>query len=231
MLVTERSFSGVTLTNELRSSVEAGPRRRRRKDARPGELIEASLQEFALHGFAGARLEDVAARAGVVKGTIYRYFADKESLFLAAVQSRITPVFDEILAAVDVFPGTTRELLQFILEAVHRQIVNSDLRVLMRIVVGEGERFPALTELYYREIISKGRTLLQRIVARGLARGEVRDGPVSKLPEVIIAPALMAAIWRMNFNRHAPISGETFLDAHLDLVCNGLLRSEATGNE
>lgn len=199
--------------------------RRRRKEARPVELVEAGLQEFATHGFAAARLDDVARRAGVVKGTIYRYFPDKEALFLAAVRSRITPVFDEISGFVDAFPGSTRDLLTLILETIHRQLVNSELRVLVRIIIAEGERFPALTELYYRETVAKGRALLERVVARGVARGEVRGGAAADLPIVIVAPAVMAAIWRMTFDRHAPISGEAFLAAHLDLVFNGLLKT------
>src|SRR5829696_939623 len=116
--------------DELKIAPTRAPKHRRRKEARPVELIEAGLQEFATHGFAAARLDDVARRAGVVKGTIYRYFPDKEALFLAAVRSRITPVFDEISGFVDAFPGSTRDLLTLILETIHRQLVNSDLRVL-----------------------------------------------------------------------------------------------------
>jgi AcrR family transcriptional regulator len=218
--MTEKSFGADPAVTE-----RPGPSpRRRRKEARPVELIEAGLQEFASHGFAAARMNDVARRAGVVKGTIYRYFPDKESLFLAAVRSRVTPVFDEISAFVDAFPGSTRDLLRLVFETIHRQLVASDLRVLVRIIIAEGERFPALTELYYRETISKGRALLERIVARGIARGEVREGAAADLPLVLIAPAVMAAIWRMTFERHAPISGEAFLAAHLDLVFNGLLK-------
>src|SRR5829696_6461362 len=104
--------------DELKIAPTRAPKHRRRKEARPVELIEAGLQEFAQHGYAAARLDDVARRAGVVKGTIYRYFADKEALFLAAVRSRIMPVFEEVTGFVDTFPGTTRELLQLMLETV-----------------------------------------------------------------------------------------------------------------
>ncbi len=203
--------------------------RRRRKEARPAELIEAGLQEFAHHGFAATRLEDVARRAGVAKGTIYLYFSDKEALFLAAVQSRVTPVFDRIAGFVDAFPGTTRDLLTLIFETIHRQLVGSDLGVLVRIIIAEGPRFPALTEHYYREIIAKGRGLLERIVERGIARGEVREGAAARLPIIVFAPALMAAIWRVTFDRHAPIAAEDFLAAHLDLVFNGLLKPGTDG--
>lgn len=203
--------------------------RRRRKEARPAELVAAGLQEFARHGYAATRLEDVARRAGVAKGTIYRYFADKEALFLAAVRTEIAPVFEEIAGSIDTFPGTTRDLLHLLIATVHRQLVGSDLRVLMRVIIAEGERFPALTEHYYDETVSKGRLLLERIVARGIARGEVREGAVADLPLVIVAPAIMAAIWRMTFDRHAPIAAEAFLAAHLDLVFHGLLKSDDVG--
>jgi hypothetical protein len=96
----------------------------------------------------------------------------------------------------------------------------------MRVIIAEGERFPALTEHYYAETVSKGRLLLERIVARGLQRGEVRAGAAAELPLVIMAPAIMAAIWRMTFDRHAPIDPEVFLAAHLDLVFNGVLEPE-----
>jgi AcrR family transcriptional regulator len=204
-------------------------KRRRRKDARPGELIDAGLQVFAAQGFAAARLEDVARRAGVAKGTIYRYFADKEALFLAAVRSRITPVFDEISGSVGLFSGTTRDILEFTITAVHRQLINSEAPVLMRIMIAEGDRFPALTQLYYGEIVANGRALLERIVARGIERGEIRAGAAADLPIVIVAPAIMAAIWRITFDRHAPIGDEAFLAAHLDLVFNGLLKPDGAG--
>ena len=207
-------------------NVSERPPRRRRKEARPAELVRAGLEEFALHGFAATRLEDVARRAGVVKGTIYRYFADKEALFLAAVRGKVAPVFDEITGFIDAYPGTTRDLLKLLIETVHRQLVNSDLRVLIRIIIAEGERFPALTELYYTETVSKGRALLERIVARGITRGEVREGAAARLPLVLMAPAIMAAIWRMTFDKHAQISSEAFLEAHIDLVLHGLLTAD-----
>ena len=205
------------------STAETAPRRRR-KDARPAELVAAGLQEFARNGYAATRLEDVARRAGVAKGTIYRYFTDKEALFLAAVRTEIAPVFENFAGSIDDFPGTTRELLRLLITTVHRQLVGSELRVLMRVIIAEGERFPVLTEHYYAETVSKGRLLLERIVARGIERGEVREGAAADLPLVIMAPAIMAAIWRMTFDRHAPISGEAFLAAHLELVFNGLLK-------
>lgn len=210
-------------TEEREAAADEKPTRRRRKEARPAEIIEAGLAEFARHGFAAARLDDVARRAGVAKGTIYLYFPDKEALFLAAARSRVGPIFEKVVPMVEAFPGTTRELLRLLFATAHRQIVESDLKVILRIVIGEGERFPALTGFYYEEIVAKGRALLERIVQRGISRGEVRGGAAASLPLVIISPAIMAAIWRLAFERHASIPAEDFLAAHCDLVFDGLL--------
>lgn len=199
--------------------------RRRRKDARPGEIIAAGLLEFAERGFAAARLEDVARRAGIVKGTIYRYFDSKEALFEAALKSRIGPLFEDFGPLVRDFPGPTRELLRIVIETMYRELFGTDLRILVRIIITEGSRFPAISELYYRESVSKGRSLIRTIVKRGVERGEFREGPVTRLPEVLVAPAIMAMIWQTTFDRFDPIGADRFAAAHVDLVLNGLCRN------
>jgi AcrR family transcriptional regulator len=208
----------------LRVEETGAPRvRRRRKDARPAEIIDAGLLEFAEHGFAGTRLEDVAARAGIAKGTIYRYFESKEALFEAAVLSRLTPVIDGVEAMVDAFPGSSADLLRLMLARIYQEILGSDVPVLIRIIISEGARFPAISEAYHRRIVAKGKALLGRIVARGVARGEFRAGAATELPIVAMAPAIMAAVWRMTFDRFESIAPERFLAAHHDLNQHGLL--------
>ncbi|MBY0611417.1 MAG: TetR/AcrR family transcriptional regulator [Beijerinckiaceae bacterium] len=198
-------------------------RRQRRKEARPAELIEAGLHEFAARGFAGARLVDVAARAGVSKGTIYRYFADKEALFLAAIETQARPLLDEVSGFVDAFPGTTRELLGLLFGIAHRRLVDSQLRTLIRIIIAEGDNFPVLTEIYYRETVSKARVIFDGIVQRGIERNEVKPGAVAELPIILMAPAIMAVIWQLTFQKHEPIDPDAFLKAHVSLVCDGFL--------
>lgn len=201
--------------------------RRRRKAARPQEIIAAGMAEFAQRGFAGTRLDDIARRAGIAKGTIYLYFKDKESLLMAAVQEKVGPVLGEVEGFIDHFPGTTRELFKLVIPLLHQRLVQSELQPLMRIMIGEGGNFPHLTALYYRETVSRGRDLLERIVARGRARGEIREGAAADLPLIIMAPAIMSAIWQMVFAREAPIAPEAFLNAHLALITDGLLLPEA----
>lgn len=223
MIVNDQKVIMTSPTARVLPEITAAPIRRRRKAARPAELIEAGLAEFARRGFAAARLDDVARRAGVAKGTIYRYFADKEALFLAAIQSRATPVLGEIDGFIETFTGSTRDLLEMLLRTVYARFVETDLKILMRIIIAEGQNFPALTEVYHREMISRGQALLTRIVARGMSRGEIRPGPASDLPIIIMAPAMTAAIWKMTFDLHEPVATGRFIDAHLDLLEHGLL--------
>ena len=214
---------------ESKNKEEKKPRRLRsgrRKEARPAELIEAGLQEFSARGFAGARLEDVARRAGVVKGTIYRYFADKETLFEAAVRSKLEPLLDPMSDLVEGFEGSTRELLLLVLRRIYAKLVDSDVRVLLRIILAEGSQFPELAELYYNASIGRGRPVLNKIVARGVARGEIRADHATLLPLIIVAPALMASMWKMNFERFDPLRTEDFLEAHIELLTRGLFVPE-----
>ena len=202
--------------------------RRRRKEARPAEIIEAGLLEFAENGFAGTKLEDVARRAGIVKGTIYRYFDSKDALFEAALKARLAPFIDEVEQLVATFPGPSRELLRLMMRLAYSRMFQPDAQALMRIIISEGRRFPAITELYHRETVAKGRRMISAIVARGVDRGEFRAGDAADLPIVVMAPTSMAAGWKMTFEPFDPLDLEKFAEAHADLAFNGLLVRAAT---
>ncbi len=218
----------MTQRSEPGGSAAPGPRRKRRKAARPAEIIEAALQEFAANGYAATRLEDVARRAGVAKGTIYLYFDGKQALFMAVVRSFASPTFDMLGGLVDSYPGTAGDLLRELFRILHMKFVNSEMRSIMKIMIAEGEKFPELTEFYYRENVSRALPIMKRIVDRGIASGEFRKGAVADLPQVIVAPAIMAALWKMTFEPYAPIEPERFYEAHVDLVLNGLLAGRDT---
>jgi AcrR family transcriptional regulator len=205
------------------------PRRRRRKEARPGEIIDAGLAEFAENGFAATRLEDVARRAGIAKGTIYRYFASKEELFEAALSARLTPFFDDVSGMVDAFPGSSEDLVRAALTRIYKALFEDGLHVLMRIIITEGGRFPAIAELYHRRVISRGQAVLAALVRRGVERGEFRRSALTDLPIVIVAPAVMTIVWKMTFDRFDPVETERFLAAHVDLVLEGLLAKGPDG--
>ena len=217
----KKTKSGSTEHSSIAAPSETAPRKRR-KEARPGEIVEAGLREFAEKGFAAARLEDIAARAGIVKGTIYRYFESKEALFREAVRLRVLPVLQEADEMVARYPGPTDELLRGLLQAIYARFVASDSRVLMRIIIAEGQRFPEIPAYYHREMITKGEALLRKIIARGVERGEFRESAVRDYPAIVVAPALAAAILQMAFTAQSSIDLDRYREAHLDLVLNGL---------
>ena len=182
--------------------------------------------EFADKGFAATRLEDVAKRAGIVKGTIYRYFDSKEALFEQAVASKIAPTINQVGELVDQFPGSTNDLLKMVIHVAHTQMSNNDVHALMRIMIAEGHRFPAITELYYRETVSRGLGFLERIAKRGIERGEFRPSALTDLPMIMLSPAIMATVWKLTFDAYHPIETEKFLEAHTEMLFKGLLVGE-----
>lgn len=212
------------LTGRCMANATAKPPHKRRKEARPSELIEAGLKEFARSGFAATKLEDVASRAGVSKATIYVYFEDKRALFEACMTSRLTPIVSNATDLIDAFPGSTEQLLRTLVPMIHHAFAQGDARELMSIIIAESGKFPFLAEMHHRESVSKGKAIMERIVARGIARGEFRDGDYARMPMVIAAPAVMATLWSLMFQRIDPIDAEAVIAAHIDLVLNGVLR-------
>ena len=198
------------------------PQRRRRKEARPAEIIEAGMAEFAEKGFAGARLSDVATRAGIAKGTIYLYFESKEKLFEAVVETKIRSTITEVETMIAGYQGSSDTLLHIIISKLYQEMVLSDKSELMRIIIGEGRRFPEVAKFYYDTVIKNGMEVMTALVQRGIDRGEFRQSAAAEYPRLIMAPAVMATIWRLTFNEFEEIDTDMVMAAHLDLVLNGL---------
>lgn len=197
--------------------------RRRRKAARPGEIVEAARHAFIERGFSETRIDDIAARAGVSKGLVYVYFPSKEALFEAVVRATVLPVLDRaaaLIAASDAIPSAT--LLRLMIETIYREMVDSERRRLIHRIVAEAPRFPEMARFYHGEVITKGRNLLRTLVDRGIARGEFTPSPMSLYPEIAIAPALLAAIWKMLFDPYEPLDSAGFMDAHLAVMLKAL---------
>jgi AcrR family transcriptional regulator len=198
-------------------------KRRRRKEARPAELIQAGLAEFAEKGFAATRMEDIAARAGVVKGTIYLYFDNKEALFKEAIRSRIETAVADVQGMIDTWPDDTESLLRLVIQTFYEKLVEGDVRTIIRIMITEGPRIPDIVEFYHANTVKVGKGMLTTVLKRGVERGEFRaDLPVEQ-PIVVVGPAVAAAIWRMIFDPFEPLDVEAFSAAHIDIVLKGLL--------
>jgi AcrR family transcriptional regulator len=199
------------------------PTRRRRKDARPGELIDAALAAFAQAGFGGTKIDDIAQRAGVAKGTVYRYFATKDELFEAVVRENITPLFLHLDAMIDDAPGSASDQLTAIVQRIYAELIDHPVRrAVMQILIAEGSRFPHLTEFYQREVLAKGKQILRKVIKHGVDSGEFRKTLAIGHPEVIMGPAILAAVWKMSFEQASPLNIQQFMKAHLDIVLNGL---------
>jgi AcrR family transcriptional regulator len=196
----------------------------RRKDARPPEILDAALAVFAQKGFAATRLDDIAAKAGITKGTIYLYFNSKQALFEALARQSIGAQLEQIAAHLAGFPGTSAELLRFVLTTMGRFAMTSDRVVLPRLVLAEAANFPELAQFWRNEIIDRGMALLGGIIERGMARGEFRKVEAQHAVRLCVAPILVILLWRTTFAQfdETPYDYQGLIDTHLQTLLKGL---------
>ena len=174
----------------------AKPRWRRRKNARPEEIISAALEVFADRGFAATKLEDVARRAGVTKGTIYLYFENKEALFKALVRETIVPVIEQGEALAKSFTGSARDLFEQLIREYFRLVGDTSLSGIPRLMIAEARNFPQLARFYYEEVITRGHRLMGGVLERGIKAGEFRkvDVPVATSFVLVTTPGTTTTI-------------------------------------
>lgn len=202
--------------------------RKRRKEARPAELLEAALNLFVEKGYAATRLEDVAARAGVSKGTLYLYYENKEALFKAVIQEGIIPVIAENEAIAAKHTGCSFDLLEKLLANWWAKIGQTAFAGIPKLIVAEARNFPELARFYYKNVISRGRALVGFALRRGMESGEFRQMDVETTIDVIIAPILMLVIWRFSMSccQNGESDPQLYLRIHLDLLRQGLRKLE-----
>ncbi|HYJ35826.1 MAG TPA: TetR/AcrR family transcriptional regulator [Rhizomicrobium sp.] len=196
----------------------------RRKDARPPEILDAALAVFAQKGFAATRLDDVAAKAGITKGTIYLYFDSKQALFEALARQSVGAQIEQIKAQLAAFPGSTPELLRLVLSTMGHFITTSDRVVLPRLVLAEAANFPKLAEFWRREVIDSGIGLMSGIIRRGIERGEFREIEPQHAARLCVAPMLIIMLWRTTFAQfdETPYDYQGLIEAHLQTLLKGL---------
>lgn len=200
-----------------------GGMRRRRKEARPGEIVDAARDEFVARGFSEARIDDIAARAGVSKGLVYVYFPSKEALFEAVIRSTVLPIIDQAAALIAADTQTPApDQLRMAIGTFYRELVGTDRRRLIHMIIAEGPRFPEMTRFYHAEVLSKGKAALRVLIERGIARGEFRAGALARYPEILIGPALIAAVWKLLFELYEPIDLDAYMAAHIDTMLRAL---------
>lgn len=202
--------------------------RNRSREERPDKLqtiLNAALDVFIEKGFADTRLDDVAARAGVAKGTIYLYVSSKTALFEELVRSAIRSPIEGIGAQVLALDLPIDETLKMILTKIREEVLETRRRDIAQLIISEAGRFPELAGLYHRQVLSQGMHLLRRVIERAAERGEIRADAIGRFPQLIIAPVLLALLWTNLFQEYEPLDVKAMLDAHVDLLLNGLRRT------
>lgn len=182
------------------------------------QILDAALEVFSAQGYAAARLDDVAAKAGVAKGTLYLHFTSKQDLFEQLIAGAVAPVLGTVAAAAADPDRPTADLLRMIYELVEREVLRTRRKDILRLVLTEGHRFPAIAAFYHREVVSRGLDALQRLARRAEARGELSCDAVVRFPHLLIAPVLAAVLWDGLFAPFAPLDIPAMLDAQRQLV-------------
>jgi AcrR family transcriptional regulator len=189
----------------------------RGRASRRQAILEAALTVFAEHGFEAARLDEVARRAGVAKGTLYLYFKDKEALFEELLHGAATPIIDRIAALADA-DLTFDEALATLFGFFATEVLGTHRKLLLRLVVAEGPRFPRIAELHHREVVSRVLPLIRKLAARALERGEIESDAVVRFPQLVAAPLLLAVVWDGLFGSVQPLDNRAFFSAHRELL-------------
>ena len=202
------------------------PRRERRKEARPGELLNAALDLFVEKGYAATRVEEVAQRAGVSKGTLFLYFASKEELFKAVVRENISGRYPEWRVEVDTFRGHSADLLRHAMLAWWTHIGSTQASGISKLIMSEASNFPELAQFYRDEVVEPGNELIRRILQRGVDRSEFRIADMAHSIYTVLAPMLFMALWKHSLGQ-AGLCGSTlkaddFMTTQIDTLLHGL---------
>lgn len=200
----------------------ATPSSESRQNERREQIVEAALAVFARDGFTAARTDAIAEQAGVAKGTLYLYFKSKEEMFEAAVRSRLLPVI-EAVEHLQADPGLSAfDLLRQQLKYFYNEVAANDKRQIIRLILTEGSRFPRLAEFYFETIIKRGMTVMQRTFDRGVQTGEFVPIEGIYAQKVLMAPCIMAALWKLTFDDFAPLDLEQFTQTHFELLSRAI---------
>ena len=201
------------------------PKFRRRSADRPTEIVAAAMAIFAEKGFAAARLDDIAARAGVSKGALYLYYETKEDIFRAVVRQAVAPNIAPIRAAIETFPGPFSQFIAAFTQMLPTVLGRSQVGSIAKMIIGESRNFPELARYWHDEVIGPMLAALTAAIARAQARGEVRPGDPRLYAVQMAAPFLLATIWRETFTPVGaePLDFEALAKQHYATLSTGML--------
>lgn len=201
------------------------PKWRRRKDARPAEIVAAALEVFAEKGFAAARLDDIAARAGVSKGALYLYFETKQDLFTAVVRDAISPNIAQVEAAARAMDIPFAQVVRLLIGRAAEMLTDSPVGPVAKMVIAESRNFPDLARVWHDEVVDRVLGVITGLIETAQARGEIRPGVARYHAFSIAGPLLMGALWREVLMPvgAAPVDLRILAAQHVETVLGGLL--------
>jgi AcrR family transcriptional regulator len=185
---------------------------------RRAAILAAALDAFCEKGFAATRVEDVAAKAGVAKGTIYLNFKDKQALFEELIRSTLGTHLAKLEAARLTRGLRMRDAVEAIASPMIESAGKGRLGDLVRLMLAESGRFPDLAEFYYREVVARAMAAVRRLARQAISEGELAGDELVRFPQIIGAPMLVTLVWTALFDKFAPLNSRAMLRAYLDLV-------------
>lgn len=212
---------------------DVNAKRERRKEARPGELLEAALDLFVEKGFAATRAEEVAARAGVSKGTLFLYFPSKEELFKAVVRENISGRFREWNDEFEKFEGDTPDMLRYCMKVWWERIGASRASGITKLIISEARNFPDIAAFYQHEVVEPGQSLIRRILQRGVDRGEFQVADMDYATFSITAPMVFLIMMKHSMGACVPkgfaVDPERYVASQAETLLKGLLARPENG--
>jgi AcrR family transcriptional regulator len=195
----------------------AEPRFQRRKEDRPQEITEAAFSVFADKGYASARVEEVAQRAGVSKGLLYLYFKTKEELFKSVIRSVVIRRVDALLLAVEETELSSEEFIRGPLLDFMKSVPGSPVAIVIRLLIAEGQRHPDLVDYYWENVVAKGLSAISGFLQRGVRRGEFRDTAITNQPQLILAPVILSILWKILFTKRS-LDTDRLIETQIDMI-------------
>ena len=216
------------------ASMPAAGTRQRRKLERPQELLDAALELFVEKGFAATRAEEVAARAGVSKGTLYLYYPSKEELFKAVVRENIANKFPAWQEEFATFEGSSSDMLRYALVSWWERIGKTRVSGITKLVMSEAQNFPEIAAFYQEEVIKPGNAMIRSILERGVQSGEFRDMDLEQAVHIIVAPMIFLMMWKHSMGACAAsaeiVDPERFIHMQVDVLLHGIDRKSTRLN-
>ena len=206
---------------------------RRRKEARPSEILDAALELFCKKGYSATTLEQVAKTAGISKGTLYLYYDNKEELFRSMVRELLLPHVEEFERQAGEFSGNSADLLRSMAIEWWKNVGDSSLSGMPKLMIAEAGNFPELAKFFVETVILRSRKLVAKILERGIERQEFKPCDPEMTARILLSALVFTAIWKNSLAPYdQPYSVDEYINQHIDMTLNGLLKNEqqSSGN-